>query len=124
MGQGGGEAPRGIRGTARASRARREPGRAVWGARGRAGRAGDRGGWWEARLSGDAAEGTAGGDSVLAGQHVGSERGPLRRLTGSRKGWERGRKQKERRRSGGAGNLLSVFSMSGVRVISGHSLTL
>lgn len=41
-------------------------------------------------------------------------------MTGWVKGWERGRRQKECRQSGGGGggNLLSVFAMSGVRVIS------
>lgn len=90
--------------------------------------------WGQGRVVGGQAErGCCGGDRgrgqrarwAARGIREGtSEAAAGQRLTGSRKGWERGRKQKERRRSGGAGNLLSVFSMSGVRVISGHSLTL
>lgn len=72
VGQGGGEAPRGIRGQ------RREPGGAAWGRRGvrREGRPRWGRGWvaWpEARLSGDAAEVTVGGDGTGRGQGASGE---------------------------------------------------
>lgn len=62
------------------------------------------------------------------GAAVGSERAGTaepearRRLTGSRKGQESGKVKRSPDKSGGEGDSLPVFSMSGLRVLSYHSL--